>query len=607
MVSQGAGNNPLSATRNAGEYFNLGNKQLGLGALGAAVESFRRALKFKPDFAEAHYNLGVALQGLGQFDAAAESYRRTLNIQPDLLQAHINLGSTCMALGRLDEAVACLTRVLEIKPDFAGAHYNLGMVLQALGRPDEAVASLRQALKLNPVYPEAHVNLGVILQEFGQLEEAEVCFHRALEIRPDYAEAHNNLGALQLHREQLDQAESSLRRAIALKPDYAEAYTNLGGLLMVQGEIDDAEQTLGKAIELDPGNASLLSKALFYFRYKQDDPRFSRFGAIYARRESLPLGERIKLNFAMGKAMEDVGQYDESFCAYEEGNRLHYAQRPFDEAGADQNLEATCSFFNSALFEAFAAGASSLPSVPDERIPVFIVGMPRSGSTLIEQVLASHPAIFGAGELSALDSVVREAESLLRAAPEPTASLTALRELGQEYLERIWALSPGSRLITNKMPGNYHYLGLIYLMLPNAKIIHPMRNPMDVSFSCFTQNFFAGHEYTYDLKAMGRQYLRYVELMRHWHGVLPAGWILDSRYEDMVAEPERETRHMLDFLGLPWNAACLNFHEHKRAVHTASIAQVRKPIYSGSVARWKRYEDHLAPLLEILRPVMPEE
>ncbi len=351
----------------------------------------------------------------------------------------------------------------------------------------------------------------------------------------------------------------------------------------------------------------MLFKALFYFRYRQDDPRFARLGATYAGRESLPIGERIKLDFAMGKAMEDVGQYGESFCAYEEGNRLHYTQHPYDEAGADQFLEATRNFFSSSLFEAFAAATSPLPTVPDERIPVFIVGMPRSGSTLIEQVLASHPAIFGAGELTTLNSVIGKAEALLRAAPESPASLTALRELGREYLEQIAALSPESRLIINKMPGNYRYLGLIHLMLPNAKIIHSMRNPMDVSFSCFTQNFFVGHAYTYDLGAMGRQYLRYVESMRHWHGVLPAGWILDSRYEDMVAEPEREARRMLEYLGLPWDAACLGFHEHKRAVHTASVAQVRKPIYSGSVARWKRYEDHLAPLLGILRPVMPEE
>jgi hypothetical protein len=227
--------------------------------------------------------------------------------------------------------------------------------------------------------------------------------------------------------------------------------------------------------------------------------------------------------------------------------------------------------------------------------------MPRSGTTLIEQILASHPAIFGAGELSKLGELARQAK---RVSPD-LATLSALRKLGQEYLAHVWKAAPNARYFIDKMPGNYKHLGLIHLMLPNVKIIHSLRDAMDTCFSCYAMLFASsGHEYSYDLEMLGRRYMRYRKLMQHWHDVLPSGQILDVRYEDNVADPEREARRMLDFLGLPWNPACLRFHETQRTVKTASVAQVRKPIYSSSVARWKHFDKHLEPLLEIIRPAL---
>jgi hypothetical protein len=217
-------------------------------------------------------------------------------------------------------------------------------------------------------------------------------------------------------------------------------------------------------------------------------------------------------------------------------------------------------------------------------------------------MLASHPAIFGAGELTMLDDIAKKGGLVLRDSTNGAAALSALRKLGQEYLDQVWRLAPDKRRITDKLPGNYGHLGLIHLMLPNAKIIHCMREPLDLCWSCYAMFFSKGHTYSYDLKTLGRHYVRYRRMVEHWHKVLPPSRILDVRYEDIVADPEREAGRLLDYLGLPWNSACLRFYETKRAVRTASLAQVRKPIYSTSVGRWKHFEKYLRPLLEIIDP-----
>jgi hypothetical protein len=233
--------------------------------------------------------------------------------------------------------------------------------------------------------------------------------------------------------------------------------------------------------------------------------------------------------------------------------------------------------------------------------------MPRSGTTLIEQILASHPAIFGAGELTTLGEIAQKAPLLVRDSTNAEATLLALRQLGQRYLDQVWKLAPDARAVTDKLPGNYYLLGLIHLMLPHAKIIHCLREPMDSCFSCYALLFRTGHHYSYDLRMLGRHYLRYKKRVEHWASVLPPGRILDVRYEDNVADPEREARRMLDHLELAWDSACLRFYETERAVSTASVAQVRKPMYSSSVARWQRFEKHLGPLLEILHPATSPE
>jgi tetratricopeptide (TPR) repeat protein len=602
------GKNALSSLRkatallpdDAEAHYNLGVTLKNLGQLDDAVASYRRSLEIKPDYAGAHCNLGVALQELGRLDDAAASYRLALKIKPDFADAHYNLGVVLQSLGQLDDAVASCRRTLEIKPEFAQAHYNLGNALQNLGQLDVAVVSYRRALEINPDYVDVHNNLGNALSNLNRLDEAVACYRRVLEINPNLAEVHSNLGAALQDLGQLESAAESYRRALEINPDFADAHSNLGGVLMELGKADEAEKSFNKAIELAPDNARSLSAALLYIPYRQDDHRFNQLEIVYARRESLLLKERITLNFAMGKAMESVGQYDRSFSAYEEGNRLYHMRHPFDEAEAEHFLENSCNIFTADLLKKCAVLSGTLPPIQDKRVPIFIVGMLRSGSTLIEQILASHPDIYGAGELPTFDEIAKKAEILLRDSTNEETAMLALRQLGQEYLDRVWKLAPDARYITDKMLGNYQYLGLIHLMLPNAKIVHSMRDPIDTCFSCYATRFTFENEYSYDLGTMGRHYLRYEKLMQHWQNALPAGRILDVRYEDVVADIECESRRLLDFIGLPWDPACLKFHESRRAIRTASVTQVRKPIYSSSVARWKHFEKHLGPLLHFL-------
>jgi Tfp pilus assembly protein PilF len=544
--------------------------------------------------------LGEILQNLGRPDEARASYLQAITLNPTYAEAHNNLGNALLSLGRLDDAEASYLRALQINPNYAEAHYNLGIVLRDLGRLIETENCCRRAIEFKPNYFEAHNNLGVTLYELGRPNEAEACYRRAIEINPDYPEAHNNLGNTLLYLGRLVEAEASYRRAIEVKPEFVDAYSNLGSVLMEIGKIEEAKNLLNKAIEMAPGAARPLVTALLYISFPQDDPRLKQLEAVYAKRESLLLEERIRLDFAMGKAMENIGQYDRSFSAYEEGNRLHRQGHPFDETEDDRFIEKTCRFLTASLFKECDALENLLPPIQDERVPIFIVGMLRSGTTLIEQTLASHPAVYGAGELTTLDELAKKAKLLTFDFTDWEEALLALRKLGQEYLDQIWKHAPDARYITDKMPGNYVHLGLIHLMLPNAKIIHALRNPMDTCFSCYAIRFTLGHEYSYDLGTLGRQYLRYSKLMKHWHNVLPLGRILDVRYEDNISDHEREARRMLDYLGLPWDPSCLKFHESERPVRTASVAQVRKPIYSSSVARWKNFEKHLSPLLETI-------
>lgn len=535
----------------------------------------------------------------GQFAAAEAVLRQVVNSTPDHHPAWHMLGLLAFEVGKLELASQLIAHAVRLNDAVALYHRNLGELYRRLGRLAEAVAAGERATALAPDDLDAHYNLGLAHTDKGEWDAAICAYRRALELDPDHGLSWNNLGAALEKKGDLAGAEAAYARAVALNPAHHEAQNNLGAIYSEQGRLEDACRCFEDSIRANPDFIEPHFNLSSLKTYRADDPHLLYLERNLAKAGDMPVKARIRYWFALGKAREDVGHYDEAFAAYAEGNRLQHELLPCDEARADAMLERLTTVFDRDFF----AARRNVPG--SDKAPIFIVGMPRSGTTLLEQILASHPAVHGAGELPDLNQVIMDAPARAeRRFPDfvPDLQPDDFRHMGEAYAERVWRLAPGAQHITDKMPANFFYIGMIRLMLPNAKIIHAMRDPMDSCFSNYARLFNDTMEFAYDLGALGRYYVRYIKLMQHWHSVLPAGSILDLRYEHMVADTEGQARRILDYLGLPWDEKCLAFHQNKRHVKTASVAQVRKPIYKTSVARWRRFESHLQRLLEIVQP-----
>ncbi len=540
----------------------------GSGQREAAAQIYQKILNENPNVAAAWHALGVLVFNGGQLQQAYDMFANAVRLEPNNPMFHRNLGEISRRLGKLEQARLCGEAACKLAPKDVDAHYNLGLAYTDSGDFKKAVQTYKKAVKLNPKHGLSWNNLGSALEEQGDKKAALKAYEKAVALNAQHAEAQNNAGAIYSEQGNLDEARSSFQAAIAARPSFVESHYNLSSLKT----------------------------------YTTDDPHLAMLEQVYAQRERLTPQARIRYDFALGKALDDIGQYDRAFAAYDEGNRIQHSLLPMDEARADALLDEIVNTFTPEFFKERARWSGAKPR---GKTPIFIVGMPRSGTTLLEQILSTHTSVYGAGELTDLNEIVV-------AATEPGAdqsfvpgivSLTKeqVKKIGQEYIEKVWKLSPGSKFITDKMPANFFYLGLIHLALPNAKIIHAMRDPMDSCFSCFSRLFNDTMEFAYDQGTLGRYYRRYITLMRHWHKVLPEGTILDLPYEDMVADTEEQARRVLKFVGLPWDDKCLEFYKNERLVKTASVAQVRKPIYTTSVARWKHFARHLQPLLSLVR------
>jgi len=550
----------------------------------------------------AYKNQGNDYANTGDLESAADCYRLAIQHDQKYAEAHNNLGFVFALQNKFDEALPFYQNAVRLNPALYKAHYNLGHALANLNRRSEAKQSFTQVIALVPDHGDALLGLGKIAAQDGEFHDAEKMLRRALEIQPDNGPAHGLLG-LALHSlERHEQAVSCYQKALVINPDCDITQCNYGIALIERGEMKQAEAALTSALTINPMNTAAMQALLTLIPYQSGDSRFNQLESIYGQRDLLALKDRITLNFSMGTAMENAGQYDKSFEAYEEGNQLFYQHNFFDENAEILAWQQTMRIYSQQLFDHCTVHKNSIPAIQEERVPVFIVGMPRSGSTLLAQILSRHQNVFAAGELQVMNEFVPIAANVL-ASSDSKSALIALRKLGQQYLERVWKHSPNAQYIIDKLPGNFQHLGLIHLMLPNAKIVHSTRSPIDTCFSCYAQQFVDGHFYSFDLQTLGRQYLRYNSLMKYWREVLPPARILDVSYEMTVADLETETGKMLNYLGLPWDPACLTFYENKRVVRTASSTQVRRPIYSTSVDRWKPYARHLLPLLEILHPI----
>jgi tetratricopeptide (TPR) repeat protein len=558
-----------------------------------AIELIGKAVAAVPNFAQGHSNLGNALRAAGRFADACASYRRAITLRPDFAAAHSNLGLALCEQGHFVAAVASCQRAIGLDPRSAEVHTNLGNVLRRMGRLEEAETSLRQAAQLNPGSSDLQINLAELLLELRRFEAAADCYGRAIEIDSHLVSAHRGLATSLRSAGEIEPAIAHYREALALSPGEARLWNDLGRCFLALGRFDEAGLAFRRALAIDPDLADAYRNLANCGLLPADDREMARIAALTARTD-LPIEERAAASFAIAKSLDDADRYDEAFAAYDSANRLYRAARAaagdrFDAADLARKIDRSIANFTPAFFA--AVGGWGNPS----DLPVFIVGLPRSGTSLVEQIAASHSRVFGAGELRNIG----EASATLGPVDTPWTQATA-RRVADAHLERLRGLSGGADRVIDKLPDNIFMLGVIATLYPAARIIFCRRDPRDIGVSCFFQKFSAGLlTFSYDLADCGRRIRETERLGAHWRRVLPLR-CLDIQYESLVADLEGESRRLTEFLGFAWEPACLDFHRTMRTVQTASSWQVRQPLYHRSVGRWRHYERHLGPLLQEL-------
>jgi len=574
-------------------HYNLGKILCQHNKLKEALDSYHAALAINPNLAEPHLNIGNILKLQEQLPEAINSYQQALRCNPDLPVAHYNLSVIYKELDQLTSADYHCREAIKLKPDYDLAYDHLGTILSRLNKQQEAIQCHQQAIHCNPGLAEAHYNLCLIYKDLKQLSTASDHCHQAIKLKPDYAAAHNHLGAILSAQDDAKNAIHHHHRAIELQPESADYYHSLGRAYMVLGDFTHARTCFQQAIDRNPGFCRSHYDLALLTKHKADDPAIPAMQVLLNQAE-LGLDDKIHLKFALGKACDDAKEYDAAFNYYQQGNR---DKRSLFDYSAENDAAFTRSLittYNAELLSRLGACGTS------DATPIFIVGMPRSGTTLIEQILSNHPDVHTAGEMQTLTQIFNDEfgtdniqEKIKKSTEESFVTI------GEKYIKRLRELAPSTRHIIDKMPHNFLYIGIIALALPNAKIIHCQRNPIDTCLSCFMQLFSSGHHYSYSLEELGKHYLSYQEIMAYWHKLLP-GKILDIQYENVVNDLQAQARRLIDYCDLPWNESCLEFHRSNQPVKTASRDQVNKPIYKNSVQRWKHYERHLQPLLDII-------
>ncbi len=473
--------------------------------------------------------------------------------------------------------------------------FQTAVALHRQGRLDEAEQYYRAALIAFPNEPEVLYGLGLVCSQTERMDEAVYRFEQVLAAKPEHAGALMGLGeALEASGRQ-EVACAVIERLIAADPRHAAAHCTLGRILKQLGRFDESREAFARAVALDPDNPTFHYMLAESARFTADDPRLVALEALTRDEQRFSGRQRAELHFALFKAYDELERCDDAFAHLAEGNRIYRAQVPYEEDGVNAFFRGLKETYTAEAMAPFAGAGH-----PSD-VPIFVVGMPRSGTTLVEQILASHPDVYGAGELQ----YVRDLIHGDFAGPDYPAGLTelgaeGLRRFGGYYTVRLAALAPGAKRIVDKLPANFRHLGLLHLAMPRARLIHVVRDARDTCFSCYTQLFASGLNYAYDLGELGRYYRATEALMAHWQSVLPPGALLRIRYEDLIGDFETEARRLIAFCGLDWNEACRRFYETRRAVRTKSEFQVRRPLYTSSIGRWQRYEHWLGPLLKAL-------
>lgn len=646
LLAHGHGNLPLAidflrracATPRAPALFNSNLAEMcrQSGLLAEGEKAARRAVTLDHRLTAAWTNLGIILQEAGKLEESRDSLQRVVDRTPDNPEAHNNLGNTLKRLGRLNEARAHYDQAVALNPNYSEAHSNLANLLNELGEAEAGLAKARMAIDLNPRNADAYLNAAAIAlgqkrpgealrwidnvlsfaphhpgaliararvaKEEDNLIEAEHFARLAVAAAEQSSDAHEVLAQVLQGQEKTDEALALCDKAAGLPTAAPEMpLVSKAVMLMEIGRTKDSAAVFDQALAINPRSANVWFNRCEMKKFSATDPDIARMEAVLASAQSQGMGpaDHTLLRFALGKAWMDAGDGERAFVHLAEGNRLKRQTIDFDVEAARNWLADIALSFTPELLARFG-GLGDMAEMP-----IFVLGMPRSGTTLVEQILASHPSIHGAGELKILQGMVDRISGpdlvpfgypqlLSRLLPKD------LPRLGRHYAERVSALAQGRPRVVDKMPANFLYAGLIHLILPHARIIHCRRDPVDTCLSCYTKLFQGDQKFAYDLRELGRFHGAYQSLMAHWRRVLPAERFMDVDYEAVIDDLDAEARRLVAFCGLEWDDACLAFHKTKRAVRTASVNQVRQPIYRASVGRWKPFAAHLGPLLDAL-------
>jgi len=555
-------------------------------------ERLRTALKGAPAPLEILRPMAVAYQRAGRMDAAAKVAQEIVDLAPESLDDRVNLAFMLLEAGRAADALPEFDNVLAQDAACADAHYGRGRAAFALKQPAEADASYAEATRLAPGDSEAMFWHARALQALGDRAGAIEKLHAALTVSPDYLEAYCDIGTLLAEAADMDNAMRAYGNALQIDASNAVALNGLGTLQSALGHRGEAEESFRAALASDPQLVIAHCNLAEIKRFDSFDEDATALGEQVDRPE-ITEEEQAQLGFALGKVYEDLGKYDEAFSRFSAANQLYRAGLEYDPDDDEALATAMIGGFDAAAVARFRDKGAGC----DDAMPIFVLGMPRSATTLIEQILASHSAVHGAGELDVFEALLGENVADLEALAELEAA--TLSDLGQAYVSALSELAPaGTAHVVDKMPTNFLFLGPIASALPRAKIIHCVRDPLDVCLSCYKRLFSHRHPYSYDLEELGRFYKLYERLIDHWRAVFPDR-IVDVVYEDLIADPESETRRVIAACGLDWEDSCLAFHETERPVLT-NPEGVRQPIYKDAVRRWEKYESHLGPLMEIL-------
>ncbi len=595
------------------DYHN--NRGLALLRLGRTMESlaaFDRAIALRGDFADAHSNRGNALQELDRLDDSVAAYRGALAINPRHAEAHNNLGNALRRRGELADAIDHLRQAIALRPDYPEALANFGAGLTVMDKLEEAIDAYRLSLQSRPAHADTLAQFAETLRLAGRLRESLAMADRALGVNARHVQSlvqkARALGALQ----RPDEALAVIKEALVDFAEDTDLRAELAQQLEYAGERGAAAAAWHDVLRLDPDDAGALAAVIGLERERVAPKLLARAGEV-ADRATTPPVDRRALHKALGDYADGRGDFGRAMDHYDTVSRLRSADMAaqgtnFDIGAVRASVDRQIEFFDEDLLRRLQSLGSS------SAVPIFIVGMPRSGTSLCEQILASHGEVAGAGELTEVQAIVRELPKILAGGSGGAgASYPAcLRDLDGpmagrlcgRYLQRLRDVAPDSARVVDKHPINFRHLGLIAGLFPRAAIVHSRRDPADTCFSCYTQNFDAAIPWTLNLESLGLYYREYLRLMAHWYRLMPDR-IHDFVYESVIGNLETEARRLVDHCGLAWDPDCLAFHETRRVVRTASYRQVRQPVHKRSVGKWRNYAAALQPLLHTLQEGAP--